>query len=123
MMATLFLPIVVKAPAGFPSQVARQQHALLNRVGAESRIMERGLVERLRGGKVDVDADQVHELERTHGETARLLHNAVYRQYLGLIVAQDAQGFVVKGTGDPVDDEARRVLGRHRSEEHTSELH
>src|SRR3990170_2691647 len=115
MIATLFFAIGIKAPARFSPQVAGQGHALLDRARTESRIVEKRLMERLSGGEVDVNADQIHELKRTHRETSGLFHDSVDGLHLGLAIPKDAQRLVVKRPGDAVDDESRGVLGRHRS--------
>jgi len=59
-IAKLLFVIGVKTAAGFSSQIAAHDHALLNRTGAKSRIFEERAIERFGGGKVDIIADQIH---------------------------------------------------------------
>src|SRR5690348_8537234 len=117
-IAKLLFVIGVKTATGFSPQVAAHDHALLNRAGAESRILEERAIERLRGGKVDIIADQIHQLERSHAKIAGLLHDSIDGLQRSIAVAEDSQPLVVKRPGDAIDDESRRVLRASRSFTH-----
>src|SRR3990167_9419325 len=113
-MATLFFSIDVKTSAGLAPQVSAHHHALVNRAWTESRVFEKRMVKRLGGGKVDIVADQIHQLEGPHAEVPRFLHDPVDSFHGRAAVAQNAQRLIIKGAGDAVDDKARRVLGAGR---------
>src|SRR3990172_10255397 len=113
-MATLFFSIDVKTSAGLAPQVSAHHHAVVNRAWTESRVFEKRMVKRLGGGKVDIVADQVHQLEGSHAEVPRFFHDLVDGFHGRAAVAQNAQRLVVKGAGDTVDDKARRVFGASR---------
>src|SRR5688572_5655809 len=96
MIAQLLLVIDIEAPAGFASQVAAHHHPLLNRARTKPRVLKKRLIERFGSSEVDVVTDQIHELERSHPEVARVFHDAIDRLYRGIAVSKNAQRFIVK---------------------------
>ena len=82
-------------------------------MGAVARIPKHLLVERLRHGIADVDPDQVHQLERTHLETAEP-HDAVDGRHVGKTFAQNPERLQREGSGHPIDHEGRRVGNHNR---------
>src|SRR5919106_1249677 len=117
-IARLLFAINVKAAARLPSQIPAHHHSMLYRTWPKPWIFEKGSVQRFGCREINVVADQVHELKRTHAEVARLFHDSVDAFHRGVAVAQNAQGLVVKGPSNAVDDEAGGILGARRSLAH-----
>src|SRR5713226_1499705 len=120
-IAKLFFAIVVETPARFSAEITCLDHPVLDRAGPKSRILEEGLIERVRGCEVHIVADQVHKFERPHGESSGVLHDSVDGFDRDIAIAKDAQGLVVKGAGDPIDDESGCVLRTHRRLSHPAD--
>src|SRR5262245_7335072 len=109
-MARLFFVIDVKTAARFSSEISPHDHFMLNVAWPKPRIFKKRSIKRLRGCKIDVVPDQIHQLKRTHAEIARQSHDAIDGFNRRVAVTQYAQRLVVKGTGHPVNDKARSVL-------------
>src|SRR5690606_24320549 len=77
-----------------------------------ARLLEVLIVDRLAGREVDVDAGQVHELERPHAEATHVAHDAVDILRLCDALAQDADA-LGEAAAAVIDDEARRVAAAH----------
>src|SRR4029450_13951929 len=109
-MARLLFVIDVKPPTCFPPEISPHDHFMLNRAWPKPRIFKKRSVKRLCCCKVDVVPDQIHQLKRTHAEIARQSHDAINGLNGRIPVSQYAQRLVIKGTGNPVNDEARSIF-------------
>jgi hypothetical protein len=108
------LAVVVEAAARLATEKAGVDQLLLDQRGREARIVVEGVPHRACDGEIDVVADHVHQLERPHAETAGVAHDRVECGAVATAFVEDAQRLGVVGTGDAVDDEARRRARMHR---------
>ena len=79
-----------------------------------TRIERCGFKHRGRHRKVDLDADQIHQLERPHHKTTGLAQQGVDARHIGHPFGQQAQTFGVIRPRHAVDDEPRRIGRQHR---------
>ena len=108
----------VEAGASLASQPLRLDLALLQYRRPEpigQRVASRlePLVDPARGGEADVDAGEVHQLERAH-RIARRPHRRIDLRDARLPGFEHRQRFERERPVDAIDDEARRVLGHDR---------
>ena len=105
------LAVLVPAAAALPPQPPGIDHPLLERVGPPARLAEGQLGERLRHLEPDVDADQVHQLERTHAKAAAQAADAVDLLDRGHPLGQQPQRLGAERAPAAVDQEAGPVGG------------
>ena len=78
---------------------------------APARLAEALVIERTRDLETDVDADEVHELERAHLEAAGHPADAVDLLQGGDLLLEQLEGLEAEGPVAAVDEEARAVDG------------
>src|SRR5262245_64388486 len=100
--------IVISAPR-LLSQEARLDKTLLRERRTIAWIVEESLVDRSCHGVVDIVADEVHELERTHAKLPELSHRPIDRGHVGDAFLQNAKGFAVERPRDAIHDETGRI--------------
>ena len=110
--------VVVVPPPGLAAEATGGHHPRLDRVRLPARLVKALLPERLRDLEVDVDAHQVHELERAHAEAAADPHDPVDLIVRGDPVAQQAQRLERERARHAVGHEADRVGGADRLAAH-----
>src|SRR3954447_1866867 len=98
----------IKALTGLSSQVTAIDECLLDRRWREPNGFVEAAPDRRCDGKIDVDADEVHQLERTHGIAGRS-DRAIDLLDARLLCLEHAQGLKREGPIDPIDDEPRRI--------------
>jgi len=100
--------------AALAPEASRGDQLLLQQRRAVARVLEEGGVDAAGHGEVHVVADQVHQLERPHAETAGVAVDRVEGGDVGHPLLQQAQRLGVVGPRDAVDDEAGRGGDAHR---------
>src|SRR5215208_6836713 len=71
--------------------------------------MERCFENAFRCREVHIVANEVHELEWTHLESADFLHRPVYCRHLGNSFFVNAKCLAIEWTGYSIDDESRSI--------------
>jgi hypothetical protein len=66
------------------------KHPVLNGAWAETGVVEKGLIERIRCREVHIIADQIHELEGPHAKLSRVFHDSIDGLNGGVSVSEDA---------------------------------
>src|SRR5206468_13015535 len=102
------------AASGLEAQEAGVDEFLLQDRGGEARVAKISVEHRLRDGKIDVVADQVHQLEGAHAKTPAIAQYGVDGGRVGALLLQQAQRLGVERAGDAVDDEAGGRFRVHR---------
>ena len=110
-----FVAIAIETTPRLAAQETGADQFLLQDRGREARVVVVGGKHRVGDREVDVVADQVHQLERTHAESAAVTQHGVQRCHIGGLLKQQAQGFGVVRPGDAIDDEAGRRFRVHRA--------
>ena len=105
--------VQIKTPARFAAEETGVDHFLLQHGRREARIVEIGAEHGLRDGEIHVVADQVHQLEWAHAETARFAQHGIDGGRVARLLVQQAPAFRIERTGDAVDDEAGRRFRMH----------
>src|SRR3954469_25455612 len=103
--------VVVPAAPGLPPQAAGSDHLGLQRIRPPARLAERQLRERLRDGEADVDAHEVHQLERTHPVAAANAIDPVDVLDRGDALLQQSQRLAAEWSAVAVHQEAGAVGG------------
>src|SRR5215213_10398303 len=106
--------IVVVAALTLAAEQPRIYEPPLGERRTVSRIEEESLEYTRRHGEVHVVADEVHQLEGAHPESAGLAKGPVDRRDVGDPFFEDAQRLAVERPRDAVDDETRRVRRHDR---------
>src|SRR5438477_9173579 len=108
-MAYLSAVVIVKASTRLPAELLGGDHALEEGNGRVVGVAELG-VEGLDDGQRGVEADEVEQGERPHGEVAAALHGLVDVVAGRNPALQKAYGIVEVREQEGVDDEAGLVL-------------
>src|SRR6266567_7925454 len=104
--------IVIISAARFLTEESGFKQTLLRYRRFVTRIVVSRFEYRAGHREVDVVADEVHQLERTHLESAELSHCPVYGRHVCDAFFVNPQGFAVKWTSNAIDNEARRIRGQ-----------
>src|SRR5512140_2739290 len=83
-------------------------------MGAVARLLEELLKNGLGDGEVDVDADEVHQLKRTHLESSFQAYDSVDLFHRCYLISQEPERLAVERSGDPVHNEAGGVAADNR---------
>src|SRR4051794_30273445 len=108
------LGVLVPAAAGLAAVAPRGRHALGERGGPPARLAVGLLVERLRDLEADVDAHEIHQLERAHREAAAQPADAVHLLRGGQALLHEPQRLQPERAVAAVDQEAGDVGGLDR---------
>src|ERR1043166_4688304 len=88
--------VVVKPSFGLLAKVIRNDHISLNDVRTVPRLAKRLFIHRLRNRKIHVDADEIHQLKRSHFEIPLETYDPVDVFDGGDPLPEDSQRFAVK---------------------------
>ena len=108
------LAIVIEPALRFPSEPAGLHEALLCVRRPIARIEEHAFEHRPRDGEIHIEADEVHEFERSHAEAADGAHRPVDRGAIGEAFFANAQRFAIERARHAIHQKPRRVGGEHR---------
>src|SRR5437764_940508 len=78
----------------------------------EPRFAEKLIIDRFGNGKIDVDADEIHQFERSHGESI-CAHNAIDLLMRSNAIAKQPESFAVKISRHSIDNKSRRIFCKH----------
>ncbi len=75
----------------------------------KTRLLKKLMIDGFGDGKVYIDPNQIHKLERPHRKAIGF-HNAVDLLMRGNAIAQHTECFTIKIPGNPIDDKSRRIF-------------
>ncbi len=110
--------VVVKAAPGLAAQHPGLIACLHDQVRPVARLLEKLVVDQHGGRLGDVEAGELHQLERPHAEAADIAHHAVDVNEIGDALVHQVRGFEREAAADLIDEKTGRIGAAHRLARH-----